>query len=542
MAANPFDQFDAKPANPFDQFDAPAKTSASTSTSPAPAPTPAGQDLGTTALWNKPADTSWSDYLLAHLAKPFQGADQAAQDYSRTAVDAATFGLGDRFQSYLTGNPLAQERAQTAAASSRLGAMAPIVQGAMYAAGPGEIGAASKIGEAVAPAIGKWAGGVLGSGVEGAIAGGAGAAGHDESIGQGALLGGALGAAGGVPGGVVGRGGTLAPAVSEGALRANAKTAYAPLDEYCVFHGPSQIKPALDSVTNTMTQAEQDLAKQTMAKVNKLADTNLATGSDIQSYQKIFGDLSTSPVKADREYAPQFKKALETVMQGDAYGRNTTPGQGMSLMLPGSLGNTGLTTGGAAAARDAGNIPFGRANDVARLDDPNSGWIAQSQVKRGPDVGNQVSSWLRTPEGQQYAPRPAPGAPPNAYTAYNTVAGTGANPESVPWWVKHFVIAPTIGVAAKEGIDAATGQDHPSPMARIGEDLAVGGGLALGTMGYGALTERVNRLAQQRAIDALRSTISTGNYQAPIQPATPLRDFVRQLIYGQGTAGKLPGQ
>ena len=343
-------------------------------------------------------------------------------------------------------------------------------------------------------------------------------------------------------GGVTGRGGALAAPVSEDALRTAAKIEYAPLDEY-VFHGPSQIKPALDSVTNTMTQAEQDLAKQTMAKVNKLADTNLATGSDIQSYQQVFRDLSNSSVKADREYAPQFKDALETVMQGDPYGRNLTPGKGMSLQLPGSLGGTGLKTGGAAEARDAGDVYFGRANDVARLDDPNAGWISQSQVKGGPDVGNQVSSWLRTGEGQQFAPRPAPGAPPNAYTAYNTVAGTGAgNPEFVLWWVKHFVIAPTIGIAAKEGIDAATGQDHPSPMARVGEDLAVGSGLALGTMGYGALTGRVNALTQQRAIDALRSTISTGNYQAPVGPATPLRDLVRSYIYGQSAAGKLPGQ
>ena len=132
------------------------------------AATPAGQDLGTTALWNKPADTSWSDYMLAHLAKPFQGADQAAQDYSRTAVDAATFGQGDRLQAYLTGNPLDKERAATAAASGRLGAMAPIVQGAMYAMGPGELGIAKGLGEAAAPTLGRWAGGVLGSGIEGA--------------------------------------------------------------------------------------------------------------------------------------------------------------------------------------------------------------------------------------------------------------------------------------------------------------------------------------------------------------------------------------
>jgi hypothetical protein len=291
-----------------------------------------------------------------------------------------------------------------------------------------------------------------------------------------------------------------------------------------------------------MTQAEQDLAKQTMAKVNKLADTNLATGSDIQSYQQVFRDLSNSSVKADREYAPQFKKALETVMQGDPYGRNLTPGKGMSLQLPGSLGGTGLTTGGAAEARDAGDVFFGRANDVNRLDDPTSGWRAQAQVKGGPDVGNQISSWLRTAEGQRYAPQPAPGAPPNAFTAYNTAAGTGAKPEAIPWYVKHFMIAPVVGGLAKEGIDAATGQEHPSPMTRIGEDLAAGGGFLAATLGYRGLTGKVNQLAQQRALDALRSTVSTGNYQAPVVPGSPLRDLVRSLIYGQSAAGKLPGQ
>ena len=99
-----------------------------------------------------------------------------------------------------------------------------------------------------------------------------------------------------------------------------------------------------------------------------------------------------------------------------------------------------------------------------------------------------------------------------------------------------------IGGVAKEGLDAATGEQHQSPMARIGEDLAVGGGLALGSMTYRGLTARSNRLMQQRAVDALRSTVSTGNYQAPVVPATPISDWVRQFIYSQGAANRLPGQ
>jgi hypothetical protein len=39
-----------------------------------------GQDLGSTAIWNKPANVGWNDYLLAHLAAPFRGAGQASED------------------------------------------------------------------------------------------------------------------------------------------------------------------------------------------------------------------------------------------------------------------------------------------------------------------------------------------------------------------------------------------------------------------------------------------------------------------------------
>ena len=538
MAGNPFDDFDAPQANPFDAFDAPK-------------PAAGAQDLGSTAFWNKPANVGWGDYLLAHVMKQGQGADQAAQDYSRAAADDITFGLADRLQSSLTGNDLAQERALTQQAHSRLGAMDYVTAGAMYGLGPGELGLASRLGEAAAPYLGplakstvagvapvagkfgSWAGGVAGSAVEGALAGGAGAAGHGEDIGQGALMGGATGGVGGLAGGVVGRGGKAATPLSEDALRARATQEYAPLDEI-VFHGPSQVKPALDAVANTMTGAEQDLAKSTMAKVNKLGDQNLATGSDIQSYQKLFGGLAKTGSDEDRQFAPKFKSALEGVMNNaDPYGRNLTPGQGMSLMLPGPLGGTGLAAGDAAAARDAGDVFHGRANDIQRLNE----WIDRSQVKGGPDVGDQARSYLLS-KGT-YAKAGTPG-----YEAINTLAGTGAGQDvsAAPsaWDLRHGVhplVAPLLG-GALVGAGGQAAQGHFDPTTLAAESAAgmvLGYGLHKGVPAF--QSKFIQGPGQQRAIEAARAALSTGQAQAPVLPDAAFRDAVRKLIYGQGAAG-----
>ena len=393
-------------------------------------PNAPGKTLGQTAFWNKPADVSWGDYAQAHL--------QPLEDIGRSAAN--TFGVGDRL--------IAQGRAtlpmmypglfgQDASAVAPGGAYDPATQQQRADAAFQEERAKTTATEARMPTQDRLAASVIGSGPLGEVAGSLRAAPYlsklpgwlasriaGATVGGGSTAAGEVGrgeslspkdiAIGTLAGGVVGapgpRGqGALAPPVPEDVLRANAKTAFAPLDEM-VFHGPSQVKSALDAVKNTMTQSEQDLAATTIAKVDKLASTNLVTGSDIQSYQKIFGGLSKTGSDMDKEFAPKFKSALEDIMQNTTpYGRNTTPGQGMSLMLPGSLGGTGLAAGEAAAARDAGNIQFGRANDVARLDDPNAGWIAKAQVSGGPDVGDQVGSWLNTATGQRYAPRPAPG-------------------------------------------------------------------------------------------------------------------------------------
>lgn len=122
------------------------------------------------------------------------------------------------------------------------------------------------------------------------------------------------------------------------------------------------------------------------------------------------------------------------------------------------------------------------------------------------------------------------------FDALKNLADTRTKGEYVPWWVKHFVIAPLAGTMTGEGFGAATGQER-SPWAHIGEDLGVGGALALGGLGYGKFSGALNKAAQQRAIDAANVALSTRQSQAPVLPAAPLRDTVRRLIYGQGAGG-----
>jgi hypothetical protein len=505
-----------------------------------------------------PSDETWSSYLLRHMAAP----GQTLHDFSvgldtatRAATDWPTYGLADKLVSNLprpqqpaTGNdysPKGDPQADTAAAHQRLGGWdIPVsLAGSAVSATP-ELKAASAIGEALPSWLGggKWLGGVLGSGTVGAGTSALGAYGHEAGwtpdvgdIAKQTAIGTGVGMLSGLPGGVVGRGGTLPPAQTPAALETAMKAEYAPLDAG-VFHGPSQVAPALDAVTNTMTGAEKDLAKSTMARVEKLGAQNLVTGSDIQSYQKLFDGLGRTGSDLDRQFAPQFSNALEGVMQNATpYGRNLTPRQGMSLMLPGPLGGTGLAAGDMAAARDAGDQVFGRLQDVDRL----QGWQDAAKVAGGPDVGAQARSYLLSDEGQRLAPQGTP-----RYDAFNTLAGTSAAPSvsGVPstYDVRHL-LRPIAGPLVEGAIVGASGQaaeGHFDP-AHFAAEMAIGAGL-----GYGlhkgtpwAMGKFVQGPAQQRAIDAARVVASTGLPQAPVLPNAPLRNALRSLGFSLGGAG-----
>ena len=504
-----------------------------------------GDSLGNMGWFDpRAANASTKDFLLAHLAELGKGASQmgsTAADYARTAANV--YGTGDSTLASLkalygdvTGNTkgtdylsnLKAAQADTAAASDRLGT-AGTIAATMTGGGPlGEV--ASGVKGIVAPYAGRFAGPLAGA-ITGGGSTAAGEIGRNESLSPWDIgIGTVTGGIGGAP---AQKGGTLAPPIAAADLKATAQDIYRPLDKI-IFDAKSEVHPELDAfktaIGNTTDLTGKRLAQApgTSAILDDFYNSAQLTGRNIQEAQRSLDKIAYSPSASpqDHEYAPKLKAALQNVMD------NGLPFAGVPA------GNQ--ATGYAGIVQKAGDKIFGRYKDVDRLDT----MVAKSAVNKGPDVGTQSTSYLTSPKGQTFAPAPAQGAPPSsapAYSAFNNLADTAAKESAIPWWVKHFVIAPAVGTIANEGFQAATGE-HESPLEHLVADLGVGGSLALSSMGYSGLSGMRARAAQQRALAAARSTLSTGKYQAPIAPDQSFRDAVRRLIFGQAAAGKLPGQ
>ena len=140
------------------------------------------------------------------------------------------------------------------------------------------------------------------------------------------------------------------------------------------------------------------------------------------------------------------------------------------------------------------------------------------------------------------------------FNATEALAKTTGQPTGMDWATKHFVLGPLAFTGAAEAANAATGGEAMGQQpwyARLGEEI--GGGLLYGAgmAGYSSATAAANRAEQQAAEAALRQTVASrtmqnpaGTYNplSPVSAPSPLRDYVRSIIYGQGAAGKLPGQ
>jgi hypothetical protein len=450
---------------------------------------------------------------------------------SRVLDDAVTFGGADKLGDLPgTGTNVAAERAKTDAARTAVGPIASTAADlAGYSVGAGSLGGAAKIGEAVAPAIGKWAGGVLGSGAEGALASGAGALGHGGTMadaGNAALLGGALGAGAGTLGGVVGRGGTLPSAPSADALTAAAKSTYDPLSNV-LYDATKEVHPTIDPINaqnalRDWSGYKWNDATKTKGEINTLLNKPQLSANDLQqsqSYLKgIASDGRSDP--NDAMYAAHYAGKLQDVLD------NATPQTG----VPQNWANPTNAPSFASATKAAGDALYGKAQDVGRLND----WIAKSQVTGGPDVGTQASSYLRTGAGQTFAPPGSPG-----YEALNTLAGTAAAPDvsAAPsaWDLRHFA-HPLVGAAV--GGALGVGTEHDLDPAHIAEAALLGGTLGYGLhKGVPAIQGAFQGAAQQRAINAARVALGTGMQQSPLAAVAPFRNAVRNLIFGQGAAG-----
>jgi hypothetical protein len=497
--------------------------------------------------WNDPraANASTKDFLLAHLASAGSGLSQiggAAADYARTAANV--YGTGDSTLASLkalygdvTGNTqgtdylsnLAKAKADTAAASSRLGT-AGTIAATMTGGGPlGEL--ASGAGGAITPLVGgnKWLGGVLGSAAVGGGSTAAGEVGRGESvspldIGVGTLF----GAAGGAPGGVVGRGGALAPPISADDLHAAAQAIYKPLDNI-IFDAKSEVHPELDAFKQTignttdLTNKRLKQASGTSAILDDLYGSAQLTGRNIQEAQRSLDKIANAPSSSvqDQEYAPKLSAALGNVMD------NGLPFAGVPA------GNQ--ASGYAGLVQRAGDLIHGRAEEVDTLNT----MIQKSQRGNKPDIGAQMGAYMNSKSGMGFI---KPGTP--QYDAANTLSDTAQAPLTsgqglTMWDLKHHLMWPAIGLGGAGALSlAGTEEGHQPAWAQIPEDIA--------GLGAGFLLKRglnaAGMKAQQQALDAYRTTASTAKFQAPVMPDAPFRDAVRSLLLSRGAAGQLPGQ
>jgi hypothetical protein len=499
----------------------PLATSAPVSPQAPGGQTQGGADLGSTAFWNKPADASWSDYLLAHLARQTQGGNQAASDYARAISDTTTFGLADRLQSALTGNSLDQERALTQQAHQRLGPMDYAASAIGYAP-LGELGGAARAADAARYLTGGsklagWAGGVLGAGAEGASASALGTLGHGGSLSDAATaaeLGGGLGA---LTTGVLGAGTarTLPAAPSTADLLATAKQGYR--DAGNILYNNADIRQAMMNARTEIGQQPQ--------RVTRLGQGALDQIGDIEGQALGKGAMSAEDLN-------DYVKSLHNYQTGDQ-----VPDAGqiaqkhLNLILGQAQPISGQARGAGGEAIANANQAFGRFSDVDRLQD----WQTKAARAGQPDIGSQASSWLGTEEGMRLAPSGSP-----QLDALNALAATARPPQvsAAPgaWDIRHVVqhLVPAATGAAFGGYQAGPQHDVEGALGGMATGALLGYGLHKGVPWVQGMAQRA---AQQQALDAARVTLATGQKTAPLAGPSPYGDALRNLIFGLGARG-----
>ena len=481
-----------------------------------------------------PRTATMGDYL-ARLHGAVAPLATFASNYGRTAANV--YGLYDRMaasaqtsgfqQDPKTGQwvsvndpnkeaaALAAEKAKTAEASAALAPEARIAA-SMTGAGPvGALGIGKGVANTAAPYVpklfgGNWTAGLIGGATEGATLAGTAAAGRGEPVAPAALMGGAGGAAFAAPGGMVNRGRLPATPTADDFDQA-AQSVYGDMRK--IGYLPSTPTAAYASARSALTPAQEANLSPGFLRLIARQQGNFGRTVSADSINGFARDLqSAASTNADQVLAAKIRDNLNSVLEN-----STTV--------------TGHAPGVAADLQERANQYIGQREDLNRLEE----FQQKADVAGGPDVSSQVGSWLRSAEGQRIAP---PGSP--QYEAANTLAGTPARPTNYfPSWVRHYVLPGVAGTTIGEGISYLTG-DENTPMGRVAEDLAMA---ALVRGGQGALssyTGATRGAAQQRAIDALRATIGTGQLQKPLGSPALVRDLFRSL-YGQ-VAPSLPQQ
>ena len=197
-----------------------------------------------------------------------------------------------------------------------------------------------------------------------------------------------------------------------------------------------------------------------------------------------------------------------------------------------------LAPGAGRTAIDDFNTAFGRWRDTDRIAGQ-GGWESKAAVAGGPGVDSQARSYLLSDEGQRLAPQGSP-----QYDLYNTLAATAIASIScrgaaclasgtVRHVLQHAIEPAIMGIAAGGG-EAAHGGGWGDILGATAAGGALGYGLHKGVPWVQSVGQQAR---QQAALDAAKVGTSLGQNVAPVAPLTPLRNAIRQLIYGGGTVG-----
>lgn len=429
--------------------------------------------LGQTSALEKPADASWNDFMLAHMAEAGKGVGQigqSADDYVRAATN--TFGLGDRFaagMSNLTGiggGDLAAQRDQTAAANARLG---PAGRVAANITGYGPFAA-----QGIAGGLG---GGVLGTVGEGVAAGGLGAAGHDEPIAPGVLTGGVGGLVGGVGskalGGIANKitGGPDVNAAAGDITSSLKDTRDAAYDKMKgVFYKPDDLLDHLDQTKADIYASDPggDLvgaAPRSMAALNSLytrtADTianPTQTAHGILTTIDKLNDIQRSPGGPENDIAPIIKDRLNNFLQtANPVNPDLGPGDASNML----------------AAAKAAHQQFANARDLQQA----------AQSLRG--FGQSPTGWA---QNTAEAFHPDPNSP--AYKALSNIANSGGAPGGQSGYtVTHGVVHPIV-----EGLALAALPPAVAPAAAAAATFMGIKPLLSKAMGAGSTASQLNSI------------------------------------------------
>ena len=507
----------------------------------------AKKTLGTTALWDKPADVSWGDYMAAHA--------QPLDDTVRSAANA--FG-GDRFAAMMdrltgtgpkiselvtqsaTGQPtdmLSIERARSAAAAQRdpsATAAGDVLGGAMIG---GPLGEAAQ-GLRAAPYISKlpgWLASRVAGGTVGAGSSAAAAYGRGDDITMPTIIGGVLGTVIGAPSG---GGNKLPTSPSAQSYFDQATQEYKPLSNL-LYDGKSEVHPTLNITDAKNAQRDWsgkrwDDASKTSDEIEALLDKPQLSANDIQQSQNYLRDKVINNPAADpndKAYAGYYIKKLQGVLE------NGTPQTGVPQNLP-----PGVTPSNYAAyVKSKGDFFTGQGKDMQRADV----WKTVGATTAGRDIGTQAGSWSADQAERAAAGKSGVFAPPGSpyFNATEALAKTTGKPTALDWSAKHFILGPLAFTATGEAANAASGGDatgHQPWYARLGEELGAGLLYGGGKAGYSAYTAAANRAEQQAAEAALRQTIASrtmqnpaGTYSQLSQGSSPFLDEIRRLIYGR---------